>query len=52
MDSDYYDLQYEAWRHGHNPDDIHPGRYDEIESRGFEPCLDDFYNDYPKEDEE
>lgn len=37
MDKEYYDLQYEAWRRGENPDRIDPDRYDDLKARGYYP---------------
>jgi hypothetical protein len=32
-----YDLQYEAWRSGRNPDDVSEDNYDSCRSSGYHP---------------
>ena len=41
--AEFYDEMYEAWRHGHNPDEMSHDEWVRIESRGFEPTYEDFY---------
>jgi hypothetical protein len=35
MDKEFYDVQYEAWREGSNPDLITEDKWNELKSRGF-----------------
>jgi len=37
MDDNFYDLVYEAWMTGKNPDNVDAERYDHMESRGYYP---------------
>jgi hypothetical protein len=37
MDKEFYDLQYEAWRSGKNPDMVDPDKYDNLRSAGYYP---------------
>lgn len=37
MDKEYYDLQYEAWKRGENPDRIDPDRFENLKAVGHDP---------------
>ena len=37
MDSEFYDLVYEAWRNGRNPDAVREDRFDDYLACGYLP---------------
>ena len=37
MDDEFYDLCYDAWRSGKNPDAVDPDAYDDARCRGYYP---------------
>ncbi len=55
MDKEFYDLCYEAWLQGKNPDYVNVDSYDYMKSRGFYPdeiTLKDVYPQPNQEQEE
>ena len=54
-DSEFYDLVYEAWCRGRNPDEVSEDRYDDMIDRGYCPDeirLSDVLPSFKREDDD